>query len=425
MPHRVVHNPGSALRIALVASSFTRDGAEKQFFYACRSLSEAGTTARVYGFGPRGYYSQALEAINIPVNDVYRPGQRLAMLFRLTRSLRTFCPHIVLASQFGDAWYAGIAGRLCGSLVLIGVRSNGLAEMRAHGRRGVWMRRLGHALVTNSGSARANLIGLGVEPTRIQVLPNVIDLQHFDRQGLWPFPLPLAPERIVVAAIGRLHHAAKRHDRFLQALAVARRTVPALTGLIVGRDVGAKASLLQQAEALGLLPDGLLLLPETGEVPGLLRQVHMLALTSDYEGFPNVILEAMAAGLPVVATPAGEVPAIVDHGRTGYVVDFEDTDGLAQRLVQLAQSPELRGQLGQAGRRRVELDYALDGLLERFFAVLRTTAAHSRRRTLLRLLQPPLPPACTDPTPIPVAAPSEAGFACAQPAPCANSALRA
>ena len=380
-------NPDTTLRVAMVSSSFTRDGAEKQFFYACRSLAEAGREVQVYGYGPGGFYSQALRAINLPVNDVYCPGQRLTMLRRLARSLRAFRPHIVLVSQFGDALYGGIAGRLSGGLVLVGVRSNGFAEMSKHRRLGPWMLRLANGLIANSWSARKNLVHLGVEPQCVQVLPNVIDLRDFDRQSLRLFSLPLAPGRIVVAAIGRLFHTAKRHDRFLKALALARRTVPALTGVIVGRDEGAKESLLRQAGALGLLPDGLVLLPETDQVPALLRHVHILALTSDYEGFPNVILEAMAAELPVISTPAGDASRIVQDGGTGYVVEYEDIKGIAERMVQLAQAPALRKSLGEAGRKRVEQEYDYESLADRLMEVFQRFARQHQKLSLCELLK--------------------------------------
>ncbi|HWY31076.1 MAG TPA: glycosyltransferase family 4 protein, partial [Candidatus Acidoferrum sp.] len=225
------------------------------------------------------------------------------------------------------------------------------------------------------------------EPQCVQVLPNVIDLRDFDQQSRRPFSLPLAPGRIVVAAIGRLFHSAKRHDRFLKVLALARRTVPALTGVIAGRDEGAKESLLRQAGALGLLPDGLVLLPETDQVPALLRHVHIMALTSDYEGFPNVILEAMAAELPVISTPAGDASRIVQDGGTGYIVEYDDIQGMAGRMIQLAQAPALRKSLGEAGRKRVEQEYNHESLADRLMEVFQRFARQHQRHSLCELLE--------------------------------------
>jgi glycosyltransferase involved in cell wall biosynthesis len=75
---------------------------------------------------------------------------------------------------------------------------------------------------------------------------------------------------------------------------------------------------------------------------------------------PNVILEAMAAKLPIITTPAGDAGIAVEHGTTGYVVPFDDIDTLASYMVTLSSSAELRQKLGDAGRKRVEQFYSYD-----------------------------------------------------------------
>jgi glycosyltransferase involved in cell wall biosynthesis len=129
------------------------------------------------------------------------------------------------------------------------------------------------------------------------------------------------------------------------------------------------AELESTADAAGLRPDGVVFAGRRDDVPALLRQSSMLVSTSDHEGFANVLLEAMAARLPIVTTPAGDAAQVVEDGRTGYVVDFEDVDGLAQRIVQLADSEELRRQLGDAGRQRVEEEFGVANLSERLLAL--------------------------------------------------------
>src|SRR5205085_157391 len=145
----------------------------------------------------------------------------------------------------------------------------------------------------------------------------------------------------------------KRFDRFLDAVALARRAAPGLKALLVGEGPDRDA-LERHAAALGLFPDHLAFLGRRGDVPRLLRQADVLVLTSDYEGCPNVVLEAMAAGVPVVTTPAGDAGRVVQDGVTGFVTPFDDTEGLAARLVRLCNAPDLRARLGQAARRRAE-----------------------------------------------------------------------
>ncbi len=88
----------------------------------------------------------------------------------------------------------------------------------------------------------------------------------------------------------------------------------------------------------------------------------MLVSASDSEGFPNVILEAMAARLPVVTTPAGDSKTIVQNGVTGFVVESENPEEFATKLVTLARSSELRRRMGEDGRKHVELNYSFDRL---------------------------------------------------------------
>jgi glycosyltransferase involved in cell wall biosynthesis len=145
-----------------------------------------------------------------------------------------------------------------------------------------------------------------------------------------------------------------------------------------------------------LLPDGVLFLGQREDVPAVLSRVDLLVLTSAYEGFPNVLLEAMAARLPVITVPAGDAGIVVQDGLTGYVVNPEDpegaggevaiTRGIADRLVCLAQSASLRRQLGDAGRRRVEQLYSFEILPSRLFSLYQEMARASGDRRLAHIL---------------------------------------
>jgi glycosyltransferase involved in cell wall biosynthesis len=121
------------------------------------------------------------------------------------------------------------------------------------------------------------------------------------------------------------------------------------------------------------------------DVPALLKQADMLVLSSDYEGFPNVVLEAMAARLPVITTPAGDANIAVQNGNTGYVVHFDDVTGMAECMVRLSKSPGLRWQLGEAARKRVEQHFSFEHLAGRLLSIYRKSALQHNRTDLLRL----------------------------------------
>src|SRR5205807_1613610 len=219
-------------------------------------------------------------------------------------------------------------------------------DIQSIGRWGPFSLRAPSTLVTNSHRARNTAIGLGISSAKIHVVANVIDTGMFDR-ACRSRPVTRARGPAVVLLVGQLIWA-KRVDRFLEGLALARRSTPELKGVVVG-DGPERMSLEMRAGGLGLLPDGVEFRGVCDDIPRLMAEAHMLALTSDQEGLPNVILEAMAARLPVVTTPAGDAADVIEDGVSGFVVPFDAIEDLADRLVRLARSPALRRKLGGAG----------------------------------------------------------------------------
>lgn len=373
------------LRVAIVASSSRLGGAEKQTFYMAAALLEAGIDVRFFNLGPGGHYESRLRQIGVPLCQIYIANPPFAILARLIRALYRWRPHVMLASQFDDTIYGGIAGRCCHALTLAGIRSDGLSELGSRGGLGRWMFRLAHGFIANSHRAKQNLVSRGIKPHRIQVLPNVIDLPDFDSRRSLPLALSLSTRRVIAAAVGSLH-LGKRFDRFVDALALARHREPALAGVIAGTDCGSKTGLQEHANALGLTRDDLTFLGECDRVPALLAQAAFLVLSSDCEGFPNVILEAMAARLPVITTPAGDAGLVVQDSKTGFVVAMDDVQGMADCMVRLAQSPAMRTEFGEAGRKRVEQEYDFESLVDRLAAIFQIFAMQVGKAPLVELL---------------------------------------
>jgi glycosyltransferase involved in cell wall biosynthesis len=121
------------------------------------------------------------------------------------------------------------------------------------------------------------------------------------------------------------------------------------------------------AENLGIA-DRVSFYGDRGDVPALLARAHVFVLLSRYEGLPISILEAMRAGLPVIASGVGGVPELLRHGDTGFLVPNE-VRAVAGAVATLAASPELRQRMGAAGRRRFAQEFALDQMLSRIEAV--------------------------------------------------------
>ena len=377
----------SSLRVAFVAGTLGQGGAEKQLAYMVRALVHEGVAVRVYSLTQGEHYEPTLKAFGAEVVFVGRHANPLARLASLAVQLRRFRPHVLQSVHFYTNLYVGALASLVGTLGVGAIRSDLSRELKAYPFVGkALLKRVGF-VVANSQQAERRARCLGVDATRVFCLPNVIDLAEFDRARQFSTnPNDLVfPTRVVVGVVGRLIPA-KRIDRFIEALALARQEAPELLGLVVG-DGPEAGSLRALARHRGLLDEHLLFLGERDDVPAILGRAQMLALTSDHEGFANVLLEAMAARLPVLSTPAGDSGLVVVDGKTGYVIEFGDLARFADRMVHLARSPELREQMGHEGRTRVKQEYGPDGLARRLFEIYRHAANQQGSRRLSETLR--------------------------------------
>jgi glycosyltransferase involved in cell wall biosynthesis len=121
--------------------------------------------------------------------------------------------------------------------------------------------------------------------------------------------------------------------------------------------------LQERVERTGALPHD--------QIVYALRRMDIYVNTSYQEGMPNGVLEAMACGLPVVATDAGDTPYVVKHGVTGYICPKGDLEAMVARCGELITQPLLRQRMGRAARRRVERMFSLDREAEAIEAILR------------------------------------------------------
>ncbi|MHB8233579.1 MAG: glycosyltransferase [Solirubrobacteraceae bacterium] len=190
-------------------------------------------------------------------------------------------------------------------------------------------------------------------------------------------PLQLPDGVPIVGIVGRLQPW-KGQDRLLRAQALLHERGQALHLVIVGGDSYGlspdyAASLPQLIAELGLQTSVTL----TGEVEDampFIQQLDVLVNASDPEPFGIVLLEGMAAGVPVVAVDSGGPPDIIEHARTGILAPSGSPADLADALAPLLGSPKLRRELGEAGRQRFMRDYTDDAVRKRFFTALENIA---------------------------------------------------
>jgi glycosyltransferase involved in cell wall biosynthesis len=158
----------------------------------------------------------------------------------------------------------------------------------------------------------------------------------------------------------------KRWDRVLTAsLALKQRGLEFLVQIIGNGPLS--GSLKEQTEVLGLA-ERVQFLGFRDDVARLLNSSTFLVHTSDSEGCPNAIMEAMACGRPVVGTDVGDIPWLVDDGQTGFVTRRGDDAKLVERMANLIADRDLCQRMGEAGRAKAEREFGLDRLVSETFA---------------------------------------------------------
>ncbi|MEO7275218.1 MAG: glycosyltransferase [Vicinamibacterales bacterium] len=216
-------------------------------------------------------------------------------------------------------------------------------------------------VVAVSSQIRDELIHRGLPAARSTVILNGIDHRQFrrdrTREAAARAALDLEPGTVVIGAVGRLEPQ-KRFDLLIDAFATLRRDRPALRLRIAG-DGSLKAALQQQIEALGLAPFASLT-GHTEDVAGFHHALDLFVQSSDYEGTPNAVLEAMAFETPLVATSAGGTAELVEDGRHGMVIPIGDLTILTRTMAAALDDHAGRGQRAAAARQRIETDLSFE-----------------------------------------------------------------
>jgi glycosyltransferase involved in cell wall biosynthesis len=225
-------------------------------------------------------------------------------------------------------------------------------------------------VIAVSSPLKNELVRIGARPERITVIPNGIDPSRFLRL---PSQREQAREAInaesgdfVIGAVGRLEHQ-KRFDLLMQAVALLRVDYPAIRLLIVG-DGGLK----QQLESLRVslrLDDGCVLLGHQSNVPFLHQAFDLFVQASDHEGSPNVVLEAMAMGTPIVATDAGGTRDVLEDERDGLLIPTGDAAAIAGAIRRVVGDYGAAITRAQVARTRVETELSFSSRMDRVEAI--------------------------------------------------------
>jgi len=348
-------------RLLYVVGQLALGGLERQLYYLLANLDHARyqPAVVVWNLNLSDRYYRDIEALKVPIYGFPAEWSPLAKL----RAFRTLARHIApeVIHSYGyptnfAAYYAALGTR---ALAIGSLRGDFDRAKREDGMiRGALNARWPFSHISNSvASAEAVRQHPGVfVPRQISVVRNGLDLKRFSFSNDTP------ESRNYVAAVGSLLPV-KRWDRLLKAVQKVKSVGAGDVRFRIAGDGPLRPALEKLAGDLGI-SRAVEFQGAIHNIPTFLRGAKFLVHTSDSEGCPNVVMEAMAAGRAVVATDAGDVPYLVEDGKTGFVVCRGDDETLVNRIGTLLANYDLCQQMGDNARAKAEQEFDLYSLVK-------------------------------------------------------------
>src|SRR5260221_7747933 len=379
MKDRIDPGDDERIRVLEFVNGFAVGGTERQVVNLGRALNRERFDLRVACLRRWGHYLEEMESCDVPIAeypiDSLRNLRTARQQWRLSGDLKRGRIQVVHTYNFYPNLFALPVARLSGTPVIVAsIRDMGLYLTPGQRRAQNFVCHLADRILVNAEAVRRWLLDEGFPAGRIGGIPNGIDVARFAAPrgaGIKRRWIGLPGSGPVVAVVGRLH-GMKGVEYFLQAAAIVSRRFPEARFLIVGDRLAVRdgvvvsepsdrAELLALADSLGLV--GRLVF--TGfrlDIPELLAEIDLSVLPSLSEGLSNVLLESMAAGVPVVATRVGGTPEALEDGLSGLLVPPRDATALAAAISRLLGDPALALRLGQGGRRRIARSFSIESM---------------------------------------------------------------
>ena len=345
-------------------------GTEGKLFDLIAGLLTRGYKISV-GYCTPGPWAGKLKELGVNITQLHHFGRIDPLLLaRVFRLIRSDPPQIVHTHLFKSDFHGRLAACLADVPVVIGGLHNSdpWAQNRLFGLIYGATARCTDCLIAVSDDVRQyHIAHTGVAPEKVVTIENGVDLDRFkvqdDAGQRLRSELGIEASAIVFGVIGRLK-TQKAHSVFLEAAREILNRYPTARFLIVG-DGPLRSELEAQARQLGLFP-ALIFTGLRADIPVVLSALDVLVLPSHWEGLPNVVLEAMAAGRPVVATAIAGIRGVVLSGTTGLLVPQGNPLSMAQACLDLAADRDLRVRFGSMGYEHVAIHYSLDKMIDRY-----------------------------------------------------------
>lgn len=375
---------GERTRLLQVVPSLNLGGMEQVVIQLSRSIDRDRFDVRVLCLRSEGQFAEELREAGIPVRLLARPrggGPDYFAFSRLRAVLREERIEVMHTHNTEAMLTAGLAGAL--ARVPTMVHTDHAREFPDKLRYMVAEHLVSHAYYRVVGVSTHTTTALErhekIPRRKLVTIPNGVDPTPYTRAAE-----PLEVKRALgiagrgpVLGIAAKLRPEKRIEDLIEALSYLRLYFPEIVLLIAG--VGGEEEKLRRTAAEHGVADSVHFLGMRRDIPDILRALDLMVLPSSREGTPMILLEALAAGVPVVATRVGGIPEIITHGLNGSLVEPLQPGALAREITRLLHDPELRARYRHEGRRTFDERFSARAMARRYEALyIREAPARTR-----------------------------------------------
>lgn len=333
----------------------------------CRPNTELAANALARGF----------DVITLRVGGDFDP----LVIWRARRIMREKNIDVICTNMDKDLRFGGIAAKLAGVPGIVPSREIDY-PLKNTLRYRFFYNRIATKIVVNSGATLQTVLRNApwLNPERVKVIHKGIDVTPYDTPSSKTFrdEFHISPKASVVAFVGQLDERKGIHY-LLEAWTIIHTKHPQAVLLMVGK--GKMQNEIEEFIRENSLTKTILLAGFRQDVPAILQQSLMLVLPSLWEGFGYVLIEAMAARIPTVATRTSSIPEIVADEKSGILVEPRDPDSLAKAIAKLLSNPSKAKKMGLYGRKIVEEKFTIKKMIDEFEKVFREEAGVSAALT--------------------------------------------
>lgn len=368
------------LKICLITGSLGIGGAEKQVFYLCQALKYKQIDLTVISLTKDEFYEAPIKKLGVNFISLATIKNPLLKLYKIYKVVKQNEIDIIQSSHTFTNLYAGLIGKLTKALSIGALRSSYEYSKRFNGRFTKPMLRFPDLIFFNSQAAIDETLSLKViNQDAAQLLHNVIESKKY-----------LLESRLNNNGIINLIYVGKvQHSKGIDSLLRAFKTIhlkhsnTQLTIVGDGKDLDFYKNLSDELKISQVTE----FVGNSNKVVEYLHQSDVFIFPSLSEGFPNVVIEAMAAGLPVISTPAGDINLIVKEEESGFIVNFNSPEEIAEKVNYLIMNPELIIKLGKAGQSIVLNKFDSKHLPKNILNLYIKAAAYKQKKKLQKKIK--------------------------------------